>query len=230
MLLANYNSDSDAGSESEPETSSGAGPSRASRAAPPPPPPRAAQPPVVGSSTKAPAPVAGKPKRKGPVKITLDLPKGGKGDDADGHGSGDERDRDDGEPEAKKPKLGLGAKGKGTCVGPLSPWTATDHRSALLGMLPPPKRKTPGSNGATSKPGSGSGLAVNRSMARPARPPPPVGEADLSGIIGSGAAHGDEEDEGEDGKGGMLLPASVARGKAKAKAEPAMDLFGLCES
>lgn len=99
-------------------------------------------------------------------------------------------------------------------------------RSALLGMLPPPKRKTPGSTGTTGKPGPNSGLAVNRSMARPAAPPPPpVGEADLSGIIGPGVVTGDDDD---DDRTGMLLPASVARGKAKAKAEPAMDLFGLC--
>jgi hypothetical protein len=97
-------------------------------------------------------------------------------------------------------------------------------------MLPPPKRKTPGSTGATGKPGSNTGLAVNKSMARPAaRPSPPVGEADLSGIIGPGAVEGGEDDEDEDGKSGMLLPASVARGKVKAKAEPVMDLFGLCE-
>jgi hypothetical protein len=107
MLLANYNSDSGSDSESE----SPAGPSRTSRAAPPPP-PRSAQP-AVSSATKAAAPGAAKPKRKGPVKITLDLPKGSKDGKVDGADGSDE-ERDDGEPEAKKPKLGL--KGKGTYV------------------------------------------------------------------------------------------------------------------
>lgn len=68
-----------------------------------------------------------KPKRKGPVKITLDLPKGGKGgngDVADGVDGSDE-ERDDGEPEAKKPKLGL--KGKGTCVIGFTRWTIADR-------------------------------------------------------------------------------------------------------
>ena len=90
------------------------------------------------------------------------------------------------------------------------PPSSTNISSALLGMLPPPKRKTPGSTGS-----SRSNLSVNMSMARP--PPPPAGESDLSGIIKPGQ---DEEEE----------EVMVPRGVKRAKKESAMDLFGLGES
>jgi hypothetical protein len=74
-------------------------------------------------------------------------------------------------------------------------------------------------------------LAVNKSMA--AKPRPPAGIADLSSSIRPGMNenrdHGEEDDD-EGGKSGMLLPPSLARGKAKAKEDDALDLFGLCES
>lgn len=92
--------------------------------------------------------------------------------------------------------------------------------SALLGMLPPPKRKTPGSGLGAGSTGSRSSLSVNKSMAKP---PPPPGEADLSSIIGPSATGVADDDEEESG---MMLPRGVAKGRKKE--EPTMDLFGLC--
>lgn len=101
MLLANY--DSDSGSDSEGSGSGPAsGPSKTTRQ--PAPPPRAA----VGPPPTAPSAVkpAVKPKRKGPVKITLDLPKGSQNDTE----GGEEEEADEGMPEIKKQKV---VKGKG---------------------------------------------------------------------------------------------------------------------
>lgn len=92
--------------------------------------------------------------------------------------------------------------------------------SALLGMLPPPKRKTPGSGLGPGSTGSRSSLSVNKSMAKP---PPPPGEADLSSIIGPSATGVADDDEEESG---MMLPRGVAKGRKKE--ESTMDLFGLC--
>jgi hypothetical protein len=111
------------------------------------------------------------------------------------------------------------------------------YRSALLGMLPPPKRKLPVG-------GSKQSLAVNKSMANP-RPPTSVPSSsgpDLGGLSAAelaGLGRGNNDDDDDDGddeenkRSGLMLPASVARGKAKAKAaapEPTLDLFGLCKS
>jgi hypothetical protein len=84
-------------------------------------------------------------------------------------------------------------------------------------MLPPPKRKLP-------TPDSKSALAVNKSMAAK-----PVSQSSIPVPSGLSAAHEEDEDELTQASGsGLLLPASVARGKAKAeKKDEALDLFGL---
>lgn len=83
----------------------------------------------------------------------------------------------------------------------------TDARSALLSMLPPPKRKLP-----TTAASRGSTLSVNKSMA--AKP-----ADDLKASLGA-------KEEVEETEGPSLVPASVKRKAAK---EEEMDLFGLCE-
>lgn len=96
MLLGNYASDSE-GSDDE------SGPSPGPVAA------KVAPPPTVAAA-------AGKPKRKGPVKITLDLPKSTpeskvQGDRGGLSPSGDDED-EDGERGSKRAKTGLkGGKG-----------------------------------------------------------------------------------------------------------------------
>jgi hypothetical protein len=109
MLLANYNSDS--GSDSENES----GPSRPPAKTP------ATTKPAAGptaSNTAKPAHVAAtanlKPvKRKGPVKITLDLPKAGKGSKSDNDDSGKSDEEDVPDRDGGKKTAG-GLKGKGT--------------------------------------------------------------------------------------------------------------------
>ncbi|KAK1921362.1 mitotic checkpoint regulator, MAD2B-interacting-domain-containing protein [Papiliotrema laurentii] len=208
MLLANYGSDS--GSDSEGE----AGPSKPTL----PPARPAVVPSTVGNAGTPPVAKSGaKVKRKGPVKITLDLPKSSSGGDGTADADRSEGEADE-EPEIKKPKFNI--KGKGS--------------SALLGMLPPPKRKLPVG-------GSKQSLAVNKSMANP-RPPTSVPSSsgpDLGGLSAAelaGLGRGNNDDDDDDGddeenkRSGLMLPASVARGKAKAKAaapEPTLDLFGL---
>ncbi len=92
-------------------------------------------------------------------------------------------------------------------------------------MLPPPKRKLPTN---TTK---SSGLAVNKSMATPKLSGgiPELGGLSAAEIAASanGAGRGDDDEDEEDK--GMMLPPSIARGKAKTKAGPAVDLFGLCK-
>jgi len=74
--------------------------------------------------------------------------------------------------------------------------------SALLGMLPPPKRKLPASKSSVSKP-----IVPKAALPKPAAnlPAPP-------GLMDS-----DSEDEG-------MVPASVRR---KEKGKASVDLFGL---
>ena len=74
--------------------------------------------------------------------------------------------------------------------------------SALLGMLPPPKRKLPASKSSVSKP-----IVPKVALPKPAAnlPAPP------------GLADSDSEDEG-------MVPASIRR---KEKGKASMDLFGL---
>ncbi|ORY27333.1 mitotic checkpoint regulator, MAD2B-interacting-domain-containing protein [Naematelia encephala] len=192
MLLANYASDSE-GSDSE------SGPSKPSVA----PIPKPQQPAVAASAPKA-------KKRTGPVKITLDLPKASakdKGEDYDNQGDlNDDNDEHDEDRSAKKPKLA--SKGKGS--------------SALVGMLPPPKRKLPAS--ATGR--GNSGLVVNKAMATTSKPVPVPPTAPVD--------DGDDDDDDDDtpAKPGMLLPSSIARNQAKSRAaaEPEIDLFGLSSS
>lgn len=170
---------------------------------PTPPGPKAINPAVV---------TAPKPKKRGPVKITLDQPKPFMFEDDDGTGHVD-RDGDGDGRDAKRPKVeGLKGGGRGGYVEtPLKSRTKAEWlRSSLLGMLPPPKRKLPVPVVDRAK-----SLAVNKSMAAKAKPT---------------QADGDDEDEVPSG---MLLPSSIARGKAKAaaKAEAGpVDLFGLCKS
>ena len=95
-------------------------------------------------------------------------------------------------------------------------------------MLPPPKRKLP-----ASKSSSGAGLGVNKSMAKPtiSVPKPAANLPAPPGHIGFDEDDSDDEDE-TPARSGMLLPPSVQRGQAKAKAnakEPSLDLFGLCK-
>ncbi|ORX35020.1 mitotic checkpoint regulator, MAD2B-interacting-domain-containing protein [Kockovaella imperatae] len=203
MLLANYGSDSGSDSESE------AGPSKVVRNSQP------AKVPVTVKASPAPSKPVVKGKSKGPIKITLDLPKANAigGTDVEDEDDGLSRQRgrvspDDEGREVKKPKI----QGKGS--------------SALLGMLPPPKRKIlPKVEGKSS-------LSVNKSMAVN-RPPPPPGmeDLDLSGF----AKEDDGDAHGPAPKSGFLLPSSIARGKAKAEKEkekapePVVDLFGLSE-
>lgn len=85
----------------------------------------------------------------------------------------------------------------------------TDNSSALLGMLPPPKRKLPVSTAASR----GSSLSVNKSMAVK-----PIPADDLRSSLGATKM---DEDEGP-----SLVPAAVKRKAAK---EEELDLFGLCE-
>ena len=89
MLLANYDSDSGSDSDSGPSVPK------------PAPPPRAALVPTSSTTAKG----AVKVKRKGPVKITLDQPKGADARDAD-----EEAEADEGMPEMRKSKV---VKGKG---------------------------------------------------------------------------------------------------------------------
>ncbi|KIR25476.1 hypothetical protein I309_05640 [Cryptococcus deuterogattii LA55] len=135
MLLANYGSDSGSDSESE---------------APVAPPPKPAPVSAAFSSSRVP-----QPKKKKPVKITLDLPRANNGSE-NGKENGDNEEGSGDEREAKRTKLSKG--GKGT--------------SSLLGMLPPPKRKLPQSSSTTTK---GTSLTVNKAMARPQLPAPPKG-------------------------------------------------------
>lgn len=131
MLLANYASDS----ESETDES-GPGPSRLVQPPTAPKPATAPQPAAAAAAPTAPHPAAGaagsaaKGKKRGPVRITLDLPKvtaddldEGKERSTPSRGdSGDEEDRG-----SKKPKLGgAGLKGgKGSYV--LSPLFGSMH-------------------------------------------------------------------------------------------------------
>ncbi|GFZ44634.1 hypothetical protein JCM24511_02358 [Saitozyma sp. JCM 24511] len=97
-------------------------------------------------------------------------------------------------------------------------------------MLPPPKRKLP-----TSSTSKSSSLAVNKSMAtRPAAPAPAP-----KPVLPSAGREVDDENDDEDEEldlsngtdTGMLMPASVARGKLKAaKQDEGLDLFGLASA
>lgn len=129
------------------------------------PPPRAtaaAQPAPSASGAKA-------KKRKGPVKITLDLPKAA-GEEEKSTKKGQEEEDEDQGPRLAKRKLGAGGAGS----------------SSLLGMLPPPKRKTIIKAEAP-------GLAVNKSMA--AKPKlPSAFEDDTPSIVPSTVKRKKEEE------------------------------------
>lgn len=110
--------------------------------------------------------------------------------------------------------------------------TDTNHRSALLGMLPPPKRKLPASK---TTPASSASLAVNKSMATSslrAKPaanlPAPPGYVAPPGEVDSDS---DDEGSGDKMNGQMLPPALQRQAQAKAKStkvkETSLDLFGL---
>ena len=246
MLLANYASDSGSDSDSEPGSSR--------------PPASATAKSTISSSGSHSKPLASvstpvsnpgsKGKRKGPVKITLDLPKpsGGqaRGQDESDANSDEGAGSEDGKAEMKVRPTASGLKGKGRYVNhfntyyplpdPLLPKRSSYMRrfslvhhdlirsSSLLGMLPPPKRKQ--TMGTTkSQP-----LRMNKSMAaKPKTPiPAPKGMPDLSGIHPD--AGGDDDGDGvEAGDGGMLVPPFVSRGKIKNVSKDQVDLFGLCE-
>jgi proline-rich protein PRCC len=76
--------------------------------------------------------------------------------------------------------------------------------SALLGMLPPPKRKLPASNSSVSKP-----IVPKVALPKPA--------ANLPAPPGLNQVNSDSDDEG-------MVPASVRR---KEKEKASVDLFGL---
>ena len=102
MLLANYASDSDSDAEDN------AGPSR---------PPSFDPAPARSSQTAAAAVVNAsvKPKKRGPVKITLDLPKAS-ATSIDGHPSGDDEDttrEDEEDDEVERPAKKSKLQGKG---------------------------------------------------------------------------------------------------------------------
>ena len=100
----------------------------------------------------------------------------------------------------------------------------TDCSSALLGMLPPPKRKI---NNTTR-----AGLAVNKSMAKtPSTTGPGATSTSSAAPAPKPTAAADDDDEEDDTtSNGLLLPSSIARNKAKAKAAAPIDLFGLSTS
>ena len=76
--------------------------------------------------------------------------------------------------------------------------------SALLGMLPPPKRKLPASKSSVSKP-----IVPKVALPKPA--------ANLPAPPGLNQVDSDSEDEG-------MVPASIRR---KEKGKASVDLFGL---
>lgn len=155
------------------------------------PPPKPAPISAASSSSKVP-----QPKKKKPVKITLDLPKASDGSE-DEKNVGNNVEMGEDERETKRAKLPKG--GKGT--------------SSLLGMLPPPKRKLPQSSTLATK---GTGLTVNKAMARPQLPAPPR------------AIDEDSDDEDSVPKVRDMLPASLARKQQKMESkEEVIDVFGL---
>ncbi|KAK8844722.1 hypothetical protein IAR55_006572 [Kwoniella newhampshirensis] len=195
MLLANYASDSGSESESEASTVFKAAPAPASLAK------------ASGSSS---ATIA-KGKKRGPIKITLDLPKtGNEDDDQEEEGGAKRSDEGDGDEsrDAKRPKLPKGGKGS----------------SLLLGMLPPPKRRLP-TTGSTSK---SSSLAVNKSMATSSSSSNSKSSRPVVAPFGeTGVTDDDEDEDDEDGGKQRLLPPSLARSQAKKRQEEELDLFGL---
>ena len=98
-------------------------------------------------------------------------------------------------------------------------------RSALLGMLPAPKRKLPSASSSKSS------LAVNKSMAaKPAAPAleVPAELAELRASLGSGVSAGGVDGGEEDAGHAGLLPPSL-RAKAKKSESAELDLFGLSQ-
>jgi hypothetical protein len=91
-------------------------------------------------------------------------------------------------------------------------WNALNLSSALLGMLPPPKRKLPASKT------SGSSLTVNKSMAVPK-------VATVKPAANLPAPPGHLDDDSDDEEEHKMVPAAIRR-KEKGKA-PSFDLFGL---
>ncbi|KAL7419862.1 hypothetical protein Q5752_005778 [Cryptotrichosporon argae] len=181
-MLANYASDSDSDSESGPSILLPPRPA-AQTAAPLPPPPV--------TSTAAAAP--GKPKRKGPIKITLDLPKVAADEAGSSRaGAGESREEDGAKEADEKPAKRVKLGGAGS--------------SALLGMLPPPKRKI-------AAPAAKPALAVNKAMAPKAVARPVVKPMD-----------DDDDDAVAVPHAGTSTSASASAAK---DAADDLDLFGL---
>jgi len=159
---------------------------------------------------------ASKPKRKAPVKITLDLPK-----TTSTESGGEAEAEEEEEREFKKSKTGTGPKGgKGSYVGPLLSLYQliskdADSSSALLGMLPPPKRKLPASK---------SGPSTNKPTIAVPKVALPKPAANLPAPPGFSKEDSDSEDEG-------MVPPSLRRKGVAGKGKGAsVDLFGLGKS
>ncbi|RXK42626.1 hypothetical protein M231_00180 [Tremella mesenterica] len=178
MLLANYASESDSESESEVERQSENIPTQ-----------------TIKTAAKP------LPKRKAPIKITLDVPKptklteGEKNEDI----VDDDDDDDDDRPDKKK-KKGMGSlKGAGS--------------SSLLAMLPAPKRKLPQATGRSS-------LLVNKSMATKPSSSTSMKAEESRGLVGS------QVKEIGDQKGNVTSSIS----KTEDMKDDSFDLFGLAQS